>query len=153
MSKSAAHRYLAALLDAGVVEMAGIGKSVKWQVASRAAVGAEPPEHVTIEALAQAVHEGLVEASQEQRAVLEDTGELVQAIAAGYRSDGEFLEAISGAGDDGPAVPDPSSDRPGLQPSPGPVAPGHRLVVLVALGWKGGQRTKPPCWRTFAASC
>jgi len=78
MSKSAAHRYLAALRDAGVVEMAGIGKSVKWRLASRAAAGAEPPAYMTIEALAQAVHEGLVEASQEQRAVLEQAWQIAR---------------------------------------------------------------------------
>jgi len=78
MSKSAAHRYLAALRDAGVVEMAGIGKSVKWLLASRAAAGAEPPAYMTIEALAQAVHEGLVEASQEQRAVLEQAWQIAR---------------------------------------------------------------------------
>ena len=76
MSKSAAHRYLAALRDAGVVEMAGIGKSVKWRLAARAAAGAGPPEYVTIEALAQAVHDGLVEANQEQRAILEQAWQI-----------------------------------------------------------------------------
>jgi hypothetical protein len=75
MSKSAAHRYLAALRDAGVVEMAGIGKSVKWRLAGRAAVGAEP-QYVTIEDLAQAVHDGLVEANEEQRAVLEQAWQI-----------------------------------------------------------------------------
>ena len=78
MSKSAAHRYLAALRDAGVVEMAGIGKSVKWQVAGRAAVGAEPAEYMTIEALAQAMHEGLVDANEEQRAVLEQAWQIAR---------------------------------------------------------------------------
>jgi hypothetical protein len=76
MSKSAAHRYLAALRDAGVVQMAGIGKSVKWRLADQAAVGAGPPEYVTIEDLAQAVHDGLVEASEEQRAVLEQAWQI-----------------------------------------------------------------------------
>jgi DNA-binding transcriptional ArsR family regulator len=76
MSKSAAHRYLAALRDAGVVEMAGIGKSVKWRLARRAAVGAEPPDRVTIEEVARAMHDGLVEATEKQRAVLERAWEI-----------------------------------------------------------------------------
>jgi predicted ArsR family transcriptional regulator len=76
VSKSAAHRYLAALRDAGIVQMAGIGKSVKWRLADRAAVGAEPPEYLTIEDLAQAVHDGLVEANEEQRAILEQAWQI-----------------------------------------------------------------------------
>jgi DNA-binding IclR family transcriptional regulator len=78
MSKSAAHRYLAALRDAGVVEMAGIGKSVTWRLAGRAAIGAEPPEYVTIQDLAQAVHDGLVEASEKQRAILEQAWQIAR---------------------------------------------------------------------------
>jgi DNA-binding transcriptional ArsR family regulator len=94
MSKSAAHRYLAALRDAGVVEMAGIGKSVTWRLAGRAAIGAEP-QYVTIEDLAQAVHDGLVEASEEQRAVLEQAWQLAR------RPHLTLVPPLAGDGDDG----------------------------------------------------
>ncbi len=68
MSKSAAHRYLAALREAGVVETTGTGRAIKWRLVRAAA---PPQPYATIEALAQLVHDGLVDATDEQREVLE----------------------------------------------------------------------------------
>ena len=74
MSKSAAHRHLAALHQAGVVEKTrGAGRSAGWQLASQ---HPGPPQYSTLEDLAQAVHDGLVEADDEQRAVLEQVWEI-----------------------------------------------------------------------------
>jgi hypothetical protein len=66
VAKSTAHRYLVALRDAGLVKMAGIGKSARWR---RANLG-------KIEDLAQAVHDGLLPATDEQRAVLEQAWQI-----------------------------------------------------------------------------
>jgi hypothetical protein len=74
MSKSAAHRHLAVLNQAGVVEKArGAGRSAGWQLAGPRPA---PSQYTTIEDLAQAVHDGLVEADDEQRAVLEQALEI-----------------------------------------------------------------------------
>jgi hypothetical protein len=64
----------------GVYSMTGGGKTNmlddirEWVTAC----DDEPPEYVTIEALAQAVHEGLVEANQEQRAVLQQAWQIAR---------------------------------------------------------------------------
>jgi hypothetical protein len=76
MSKSAAHRHLAALNKAGVAEKArGAGRSAGWQLASPRPA---PPQYTTLEDLAEAVHQGLVEADDDARSVLEE----VRRIAA-----------------------------------------------------------------------
>jgi hypothetical protein len=75
-SKSSAHDYLTALRDQGLAEKTGGGRGSRFRLV-RAEPPAEPPAatearpYTTIEALAQAVHDGLVDASDEQRAVLE----------------------------------------------------------------------------------
>jgi DNA-binding transcriptional ArsR family regulator len=74
LSKSAMHRHLATLHEAEVVEKTpGRGRSAGWQLARRPQPA---PPYVTIHALAQAVHEGLVEADGEQREVLEQVWQL-----------------------------------------------------------------------------
>ena len=76
-SKSSAHEYLTALRDQGIAEMTGGGRGSRFRL-----VRAEPPAapearpYTTIEALAQAVHDGLVDASDEQRAILEQAWEV-----------------------------------------------------------------------------
>jgi DNA-binding transcriptional ArsR family regulator len=74
MSKSAAHRHLSALREAGVVETTGAGRAIKWRLVG----AAQPQPYTTIEALAQAVHDGLVDATDEQREVLEQAWQIAQ---------------------------------------------------------------------------
>jgi hypothetical protein len=70
MSKSATHRHLAALNQAGVVEKAqGAGRSAGWQLADPRPV---PPQYTTLQDLAEAVHQGLVEADDDALGVLEE---------------------------------------------------------------------------------
>ena len=76
MSKSAAHRYLAALHQAGIVEKARGGGRCS-RVAARPGQDATPPAYTTIAQLAKAVHDGLVpDASDEQREVLEQAWQI-----------------------------------------------------------------------------
>jgi DNA-binding transcriptional ArsR family regulator len=77
MSKSAAHRHLAALHQAGVVEKArGGGRSAGWQLAGQ---DAAPAAYTTIAQLAEAVHDGLVpDVSDEQREVLEQVWQIAR---------------------------------------------------------------------------
>jgi DNA-binding transcriptional ArsR family regulator len=76
MSKSAAHRHLAALHDAGVIEKArGGGRSAGWQLVGQRPA---PPPYTTLEDLAEAVHDGLVDADDEQRAVLEQVWQITR---------------------------------------------------------------------------
>ena len=77
MSKSAAHRHLAALHQAGVVEKArGGGRSAGWQLAGQ---DAAPAAYTTIAQLAEAVHDGLVPAvTDEQREVLEQVWQIAR---------------------------------------------------------------------------
>jgi DNA-binding transcriptional ArsR family regulator len=74
MSKSAAHRHLAALHQAGMVEKArGGGRSAGWQLAGQDAA----PAYTTIAQLAEAVHDGLVpDVTDEQREVLEQVWQI-----------------------------------------------------------------------------
>jgi hypothetical protein len=72
-SKSSAHDYLAALRDRGIAEKTGGGRGSRFRLV-RAAPESRP--YTTIEALAQAVHDGLVDASDEQRAVLEQAWQI-----------------------------------------------------------------------------
>jgi DNA-binding IclR family transcriptional regulator len=78
MSKSAAHRYLSALREAGVVETTGAGRAIRWRLAGATSAAAQPQPYTTIEALAQAVHDGLVDATDEQREVLEQAWQIAQ---------------------------------------------------------------------------
>jgi DNA-binding transcriptional ArsR family regulator len=78
MSKSAAHRYLAALREAGVVETTGTGRAIKWRLVRAGPAAAQAQPYTTIEALAQAVHDGLVDATDEQREVLEQTWQIAR---------------------------------------------------------------------------
>ena len=90
MSKSAAHRHLAALHQAGVVEKTrGAGRSAGWQLAGTRPA---PQQYTTLEDLAEAVHQGLVEADDDARSVLEE----VRRIAARPR-----LTLLQGGGDGG----------------------------------------------------
>ncbi len=77
MSKSAAHRHLAALHQAGMVEKArGGGRSAGWQLAGQ---DAAPPAYTTIAQLAEAVHDGLVpDVTDEQREVLEQVWQIAR---------------------------------------------------------------------------
>src|SRR6266496_2656184 len=72
-SKSSAYDYLTALRDQGIAEMTGGGRGSRFRLvrAEPAAAPETRAAYTTIEALAQAVHDGLVDASDEQRAVLE----------------------------------------------------------------------------------
>jgi hypothetical protein len=76
-SKSSAHDYLAALRDQGIAEKTGGGRGSRFRLVRAAPPAApEPRPYTTIEALAQAVHDGLVDASDEQRAVLEQAWQI-----------------------------------------------------------------------------
>jgi hypothetical protein len=76
MSKSAAHRYLAALREAGVVETTGTGRAIKWRLVRSPSAAAQPGTYSTIEALAQLVHDGVVQAEPEQREILEQAWQI-----------------------------------------------------------------------------
>jgi hypothetical protein len=95
VSKTTAYEYLAAMRDYGFAELAGAGRSSGWQLPERP----EVPEHMqeqlrqyiavsetvskytTLEDLAQAVHDGEVDADDDARAALEQ----VRRIAAKKR--------------------------------------------------------------------
>ena len=78
-SKETAREYLTALRDRGLAQLTGGGRGSRWRL-----IGAEPPPapeprpYLTIEALAQYVVEGLVDADDEQRAVLEQAHDLIR---------------------------------------------------------------------------
>ena len=97
-SKSSAHDYLTALRDQGLAEKTGGGRGSRFRLV-RAEPPAEPPAatearpYTTIEALAQAVHDGLVDASDEQRAVLEQAWQVANRPR---------LTLLQGGGSDGP---------------------------------------------------
>jgi hypothetical protein len=78
-SKSVAHDYLAALRDKGIAEMTGGGRGRRFRLA-RPEPPAVPqrPAYVTLTQLAQAVHDGLVPADEEQRQVLEQAWQLTR---------------------------------------------------------------------------
>jgi hypothetical protein len=79
MSKSAAHRYLSALREAGVVETTGTGRAIKWRLVCAAppVVPDPPAAYTTIAQLAEAVHDGRVPGvTDEQRAVLEQVWQI-----------------------------------------------------------------------------
>ena len=82
VSKTTAHGYLAAMRDYGFAEVAGGGRSSGWQLTARPEVPeqmreplrqyATASQYTTLEDLAQAVHDGLVETDDETRDVLEE---------------------------------------------------------------------------------
>jgi hypothetical protein len=74
ISKTAAFRHLSAMRDYGLAEQAGAGRGAGWRLAAQQMDTG--PQYTTIEDLAQAVHDGLVEADDEQRAVLEQALEI-----------------------------------------------------------------------------
>jgi predicted ArsR family transcriptional regulator len=76
ISKTAAFRHLSAMREHGVAEQAGTGRGAGWRLAPRQEDTRR--EYTTIEDLAQAVHDGLVEADDEQRAVLEQALEIAR---------------------------------------------------------------------------
>ena len=93
-SKSSAHDYLAALRDRGIAEKTGGGRGSRFRLARAEPPAApEPRPYTTIEALAQAVHDGLVDASDEQRAVLEQAWQIANRPG---------LTLLHGGGSDGP---------------------------------------------------
>jgi hypothetical protein len=63
--RSTMHRYLTALREAGWVAMTGEGQDAQWHL-----VRQEPERYVTIQALAELVLSGVVQADDEQRALL-----------------------------------------------------------------------------------
>ena len=92
MSKSAAHRYLSAMRDAGLVELEGTGNSVGWRLAAQQQQAA-PPQYTTLVELAEAVHDGGAPATDEQRAVLEQVWQITHR---------PHLTILQGGGGDGP---------------------------------------------------
>ena len=101
VSKTTAHGYLAAMREYGFAEVAGGGRSSGWQLPERPEVPEQMHEplrqyvtasqYTTLEDLAQAVHDGLVDADQDARDVLAE----VRRIAGRRRLT---------------AVPDPAGD-------------------------------------------
>jgi hypothetical protein len=86
VSKTTAHGYLAAMRQYGYAEVAGGGRSSGWQLPERPQVPQQMHEplrqytaasqYTTFEDLAQAVHDGLVDADDEARGVLEEVRRL-----------------------------------------------------------------------------
>ena len=76
VSKTTAYEYLAAMREYGFAEVAGGGRSSGWQLSERPEVPEDVRElagqYTTLEDLAQAVHDGLVDADDEARSVLEE---------------------------------------------------------------------------------
>jgi predicted DNA-binding transcriptional regulator YafY len=82
VSKTTAYEYLAAMREYGFAKVAGGGRSSGWQLRERPEVPEtmqEPlrqyiaaSQYTTLEDLAQAVHDGLVDADDEARGVLEE---------------------------------------------------------------------------------
>jgi hypothetical protein len=82
VSKTTAYEYLAAMREYGFAEVAGGGRSSGWQLRERPVVPEAKQEplrqyiaasqYTTLEDLAQAVHDGLVDADDEARGVLEE---------------------------------------------------------------------------------
>jgi len=86
------------LRDQGIAEKTGGGRGSRFRLV-RSWPPAEPPAaaesrpYTTIEALAQAVHDGLVDASDEQRAILEQAWQIANRPC---------LTLLQGGGSDGP---------------------------------------------------
>ena len=103
VSKTTAHGYLSAMRDYGVAEVAGGGRSSGWQLRERLEVPERMQEplrqyvvasqYTTLEDLAQAVHDGLVDADDDARGVLEEVrriaGRKRLSVVSGPPADGE----------------------------------------------------------------
>jgi hypothetical protein len=82
VSKTTAHGYLAAMREYGFAELAGGGRSSGWQLRDRPEVPEQmqgplrqyiaASQYTSLEDLAQAVHDGLVDADDDARSVLEE---------------------------------------------------------------------------------
>ena len=89
-SKTVAHEYLSLLRDRGIAEKTGGGRSTRFR---RTAVPPRPPApedtpppppaYVTVEALADMVHDGLVDVDDDTRAVLEQARQIRDRQRAG----------------------------------------------------------------------
>ena len=88
-SKTVAHEYLSLLRDGGIAEITGGGRSTRFR---RTAVPPRPPAledtpppsaYVTVEALADMVHDGLVDVDDDTRAVLEQARQIRDRQRAG----------------------------------------------------------------------
>ena len=93
-SKTVALEYLSLLRDRGIAMTAGGGRSTRWHRAGTAPPGParpgpapeDPPApaaYVTVEALADAVHDGLVDVDDDTRAVLEQARQIRDRQRAG----------------------------------------------------------------------
>jgi predicted ArsR family transcriptional regulator len=93
-SKETAREYLTALRDRELAQLTGGGRGSRWRL-----VRAEPPAasgsrpYLTIEALAQYVVDGLVDADSDQRAVLEKAHDMIRR---------QRLTLVQGGGGDTP---------------------------------------------------
>jgi hypothetical protein len=103
VSKTTAHGYLTAMREYGHAEVAGGGRSSGWQLPARHEVPEpmqEPlrqymtaSQYTTLEELAQAVHDGLVDADDDARSVLEEVRRIAGlkrlSVVPGPPADGE----------------------------------------------------------------
>jgi hypothetical protein len=103
VSKTTAYEYLAAMRAYGFAEVAGAGRSSGWQLREQPQVPGQMREplrqyvtasqYTTLEDLAQAVHDGLVDADDEARGVLEEVrriaGRKRLSVVPGPAGDGE----------------------------------------------------------------
>jgi hypothetical protein len=69
-SKSLAHEYLTALRDHNIAKLTGGGRGSRFR-RCWPEPAAEPQKYTTLEALAELVHDGVVQADDEQREILE----------------------------------------------------------------------------------
>jgi S-DNA-T family DNA segregation ATPase FtsK/SpoIIIE len=93
-SKETAREYLTALRDRELAQLTGGGRGSRWRlIRAEPPAAPEPRPYLTIEALAQFVVEGLVDADDEQRAVLEQAHDLIRR---------QRLTLVQGSGGDTP---------------------------------------------------
>ena len=81
VSKTSAYEYLAAMREYGFAEVSGGGRSSGWQLSERPEMPEDMREvagqYTTLEDLAQAVRDGLVDADDDARGVLEEVRRIV----------------------------------------------------------------------------
>jgi hypothetical protein len=85
-SKQSALNYLTALRDRGVATQVGAGRGHRWHVVRAAPgtprkpapAGPQPRPYLTLENLAEFVLKGLVDADDEQRAILEQAHDMIR---------------------------------------------------------------------------